>query len=64
MRSVEVDKMDPATRGHIEEHPVWLSAGEVTLAGNLAIPEDARGVVLFAHGSGSSRHSRSGAIVE
>jgi putative phosphoribosyl transferase len=27
------------------------------LEGNLSLPEDARGMVLFAHGSGSSRHS-------
>jgi dienelactone hydrolase len=27
------------------------------LEGDLALPPDARGVVLFAHGSGSSRHS-------
>src|SRR5438067_5677859 len=29
----------------------------ITLEGNLKIPENPRGVVLFAHGSGSSRHS-------
>lgn len=29
----------------------------VGLTGSLTIPEDARGLVLFAHGSGSSRHS-------
>lgn len=29
----------------------------ITLEGNLAIPESARGIVAFAHGSGSSRHS-------
>jgi pimeloyl-ACP methyl ester carboxylesterase len=29
----------------------------VILEGNLSLPEGARGVVLFAHGSGSSRHS-------
>jgi dienelactone hydrolase len=29
----------------------------VTLEGNLSLPDGARGVVLFAHGSGSSRHS-------
>jgi len=29
----------------------------VTLEGNLDVPPKARGVVLFAHGSGSSRHS-------
>ncbi|MEV7375953.1 alpha/beta family hydrolase [Streptomyces sp. NPDC090301] len=32
-------------------------AGGVVLAGRLAVPEGATGIVLFAHGSGSSRHS-------
>ena len=30
--------------------------GSVTLEGNLSVPEGAGGVLLFAHGSGSSRH--------
>lgn len=36
---------------------VRIPAGEVRLEGNLVIPDSASGVVLFAHGSGSSRHS-------
>ena len=32
-------------------------AGVVRLAGYLAVPEGARGMVVFVHGSGSSRHS-------
>lgn len=36
---------------------VQMPLGEVTLAGDLEIPLDAEGLVLFAHGSGSSRHS-------
>lgn len=36
---------------------VRIPAGPVVLEGNLATPEGARGVVLFAHGSGSSRFS-------
>jgi putative phosphoribosyl transferase len=32
-------------------------AGEVILEGNLVVPASASGIVLFAHGSGSSRHS-------
>ncbi len=36
---------------------VSVPAGPVTLEGDLAVPPDARGLVLFAHGSGSSRHS-------
>jgi len=34
-----------------------IPAGEATLSGTLSIPADARGLVLFAHGSGSSRLS-------
>jgi putative phosphoribosyl transferase len=37
--------------------PIKLAIGPVTLEGDLAIPEGARGIVLFAHGSGSSRQS-------
>ncbi|BAY09395.1 dienelactone hydrolase family protein [Calothrix sp. NIES-2098] len=39
------------------EHLILVNAGEVKLEGNLVIPDGATGVVLFAHGSGSSRHS-------
>jgi putative phosphoribosyl transferase len=39
------------------EQVVHIDVGPVTLEGNLGIPPRARGVVLFAHGSGSSRHS-------
>jgi dienelactone hydrolase len=34
-----------------------VPAGQAVLEGSLAIPRDAGGIVLFAHGSGSSRHS-------
>ncbi len=36
---------------------VQIPAGRAVLAGNLAIPDGAVALVLFAHGSGSSRHS-------
>jgi putative phosphoribosyl transferase len=39
------------------ERAVEVPAGPVELAGNLCVPEEAGGVVLFAHGSGSGRHS-------
>jgi len=32
--------------------------GQITLEGNLSTPKNAQGIVIFAHGSGSSRHSR------
>src|SRR5438067_1733226 len=41
----------------IDEQLVQVKAGPVTLEGNLSVPEESRGIVLFAHGSGSSRHS-------
>ncbi|MDE1850824.1 MAG: dienelactone hydrolase family protein [Candidatus Micrarchaeota archaeon] len=37
--------------------PVEIEAGRVTLKGDLTIPKGAGGLVLFAHGSGSGRHS-------
>jgi putative phosphoribosyl transferase len=36
---------------------VQIPAGHAVLSGNLTIPQDAMALVLFAHGSGSSRHS-------
>jgi putative phosphoribosyl transferase len=36
---------------------VTIRAGSVTLEGDLQIPDNARGVVVFAHGSGSGRFS-------
>jgi dienelactone hydrolase len=45
------------TEDRSEERVVRVVAGPVTLEGNLTLPAGARGVVLFAHGSGSSRLS-------
>ena len=36
---------------------IRIPAGRAVLSGNLTIPENAVALVLFAHGSGSSRHS-------
>jgi putative phosphoribosyl transferase len=36
---------------------VSISVGDGAMAGDLVIPPHARGMVLFAHGSGSGRHS-------
>ena len=36
---------------------VQIQAGRAGLPGDLTIPEGAAGLLLFAHGSGSSRHS-------
>ncbi|RKN40532.1 phosphoribosyltransferase family protein [Streptomyces hoynatensis] len=42
-------------RGHSRE--VTVPAGELRLGGELTVPPRAAGLVVFAHGSGSSRHS-------
>jgi putative phosphoribosyl transferase len=36
---------------------VSIPVNGIALTGDLAIPENAKGIVVFAHGSGSSRHS-------
>ncbi len=41
----------------LRDEEVLVRAGKVELSGHLTIPEDPLGVVVFAHGSGSSRHS-------
>ncbi|MFB7373545.1 phosphoribosyltransferase family protein [Streptomyces sp. NPDC056222] len=44
---------------------VRIQVGELEVAGHLVVPQGAAGVVLFAHGSGSSRHSpRNRAVAE
>jgi putative phosphoribosyl transferase len=42
---------------NVAEETVRVTTGSVVLEGDLGMPEDATGVVLFAHGSGSSRLS-------
>lgn len=48
---------------HAKAHQIEISAEEVPLQGILALPDRPRGVVLFAHGSGSSRHSPRNAFI-
>ena len=48
---------DPEDDPAGQDHDVQVHAGPVTLSGHLTLPETAHGVVIFAHGSGSSRHS-------
>jgi dienelactone hydrolase len=49
--------MDDLHPTPIERRAVHIETGSVVLEGDLAIPEGAHGLVLFAHGSGSSRLS-------
>jgi dienelactone hydrolase len=44
-------------KGSMLEEPVSIPLGPITLEGDLSIPDGATGIVVFAHGSGSSRHS-------
>jgi putative phosphoribosyl transferase len=44
-------------RPEIQRLPVKIPAGRVVLDGDLCMPAAPRGVIVFAHGSGSSRHS-------
>ncbi|GII78374.1 hypothetical protein Sru01_33560 [Sphaerisporangium rufum] len=39
------------------DQSILIPAAGVSLAADVSVPENARGVVLFAHGSGSGRHS-------
>jgi len=48
----------PAPVEKVRPVAVRLDAGGAVLDGDLTIPAAARGLVVFAHGSGSSRHSR------
>jgi putative phosphoribosyl transferase len=41
----------------LRDGEIQVTAGRVSVAGHLTIPEHPQGVVVFAHGSGSSRHS-------
>ena len=41
----------------IRDDDIEVDVGRVRLAGHLVVPENAIGIVVFAHGSGSSRHS-------
>ncbi|MBV2156357.1 phosphoribosyltransferase family protein [Kitasatospora sp. SUK 42] len=59
----EVLRLLAEARGERPEHSaevdreLALSAAGVRLAGRLTVPAGARGIVVFAHGSGSGRHS-------
>jgi len=49
--------MNPTSPRQGDTHLIQIASGPLNLQGDLKVPQPARGVVLFAHGSGSSRHS-------
>ena len=53
----EAAAIDAAADPPLRDEEVRVLAGPVTVAGHLTIPENPTGIVVFAHGSGSSRHS-------
>src|SRR5207237_1387826 len=57
LERAQEERRAPRAQG-VREVRVDVPAGDrVALEGDLALPEGAIGVILFAHGSGSSRHS-------
>jgi len=49
--------MRDSSHHQVVTYPVSIPAGAAQISADLAMPDDARGIVLFAHGSGSSRFS-------
>lgn len=41
-----------------KEQFIQIPIGSISLSGDLTVVEGSQGIVLFAHGSGSGRHSR------
>lgn len=60
-----IDRSRAARGPVVRDTDVRIPVTGTTLAGRLAVPDGATGIVLFAHGSGSSRHSpRNRAVAE
>lgn len=46
-----------ATQQIAEQQDVMVKTAEAALEGMLTVPKHSKGIVVFAHGSGSSRHN-------
>jgi len=57
---IGVDSDSPA---RVRDDEIELRVGAARLGGHLTVPTASGGLVLFAHGSGSSRHSRRNQLV-
>lgn len=58
LKKASIEQKSPTEAGtHASGVPVTIAEGSVVLAGTLAMPLNAKGLVIFAHGSGSSRFS-------
>jgi putative phosphoribosyl transferase len=62
---VDAEPADPheAPRSRTHASDVRIPAGTTRLPGTMVVPPDPVGIVVFAHGSGSSRHSPRNAAV-
>src|SRR5574342_699351 len=56
-RNISMNARTESEAGARMRGSVRISAGSVALEGDYWVPAGAVGIVLFAHGSGSSRHS-------
>ncbi|HUB74005.1 MAG TPA: alpha/beta fold hydrolase [Solirubrobacteraceae bacterium] len=56
-RSAPGDGVSPDGAGEVDREVEIVAAGAVALGGELTLPADPEGMVVFAHGSGSSRLS-------
>ncbi len=57
LRRSEQPPLSEKSTSDVRGREVSIKVGKVWLDGTLSLPKDAKGIVLFAHGSGSSRHS-------
>lgn len=57
MRAVDRNRKEGDVNRQAIDEAVRIPAGEVVLDGDMIVPAGATGIVVFAHGSGSSRHS-------
>src|SRR5437667_11191634 len=55
--TVPGNRLEPRDHNRPVERGARIRSGDLEVAGTLAVPAGARGVVVFAHGSGSSRFS-------
>ncbi len=46
-----------SSKASVTRHDIEIETPDASLLGDLVIPGEASGIVVFAHGSGSSRHS-------
>ncbi len=55
--AAEIGSSKPSTAKKLQTRQIRVNCGSGTVEGELVLPETASGLVLFVHGSGSSRHS-------